>query len=142
MLPTKQERVVFEKTPRAPQTRTRVQRLFQDTRSLFGSTLTAAMASFLLTLLLYSLLPRTATQNQASEVLCTSPPKFLQTYGLPGTWDDAKALAIATTNKLTLDEKVGVLIGKGLTGSRCIGDTGPVARLNIPNLCMNDGPAG
>jgi beta-glucosidase len=25
---------------------------------------------------------------------------------------------------------------------RCIGDTTPVARLGIPSLCLNDGPAG
>ena len=142
MLPTVQERVGFEKTPRAQQIRTRVQHLVLGPRSLFGSTLAAAVASFFLTLFLYCLLPRTATQTQASKTLCTSPPKFLQTYGLSGTWDDAGALAIATTTQLTLDEKVGILIGKGLSASRCIGDTGPVTRLNIPNLCMNDGPAG
>ncbi|KAF9653741.1 glycoside hydrolase family 3 protein [Thelephora ganbajun] len=67
---------------------------------------------------------------------------FLCTTTQARTWDEARALAEATTAQLTLDEKVGILIGKGQFGSRCVGDTGSVSRLNIPNFCMNDGPAG
>ena len=66
---------------------------------------------------------------------------------------------------MTLDEKVGIITGKGQFNStsslparrcsslskknanknnpgRCIGDTHEVTRLGIPALCMNDGPAG
>ena len=74
--------------------------------------------------------------------LPTAPPNISWTYDQLGTWDQARALANATTAQLALDEKVGILIGKGIFGSRCVGDTNPVSRLNIPNFCMNDGPAG
>lgn len=74
--------------------------------------------------------------------LPVTPPQISQTCDQLGTWEDARALANVTTTQLTLDEKVGILIGKGQFGSRCVGDTNPVSRLSIPNLCMNDGPAG
>jgi len=97
--------------------------LIQNPRCFLDSPFSAAMASLpFLTLFLSFLLACPATQAR--------------------TWDEARALATATTAQLTLDEKVGILIGKGQFGSRCVGDTGPVSRLNIPNLCMNDGPAG
>jgi hypothetical protein len=142
MLPTKHEHTVLERPRRAQQIRTRAQYLVQNPRSLFGSTFSIAMASFLLSFFLYCLLRSSTPQTQASKVHCKIPPKISQTKGKLGTWDEARALAISTTTQLSLDEKVGILIGKGLTGSRCIGDTSPVTRLNIPSLCMNDGPAG
>ncbi|KAF7327054.1 putative beta-glucosidase L [Mycena kentingensis (nom. inval.)] len=58
------------------------------------------------------------------------------------TWDEAYALATTAVANLTLPEKVGLLSGLGQGGSRCVGDTTGVARLGIPALCMNDGPAG
>ncbi|KAJ6596344.1 glycoside hydrolase family 3 protein [Mycena vulgaris] len=58
------------------------------------------------------------------------------------TWDQAYALANATVANLTLTEKVGVVAGVGQFSSRCVGNTSPVARLGIPAICFQDGPAG
>ncbi|CAE7138477.1 unnamed protein product [Rhizoctonia solani] len=60
----------------------------------------------------------------------------------PRSWDDAYALARAKVASMTIDEKVGVVTGRGQFSSRCIGDTHAVDRLGIPSFCMNDGPAG
>ncbi|KAG8680206.1 hypothetical protein FRC08_016473 [Ceratobasidium sp. 394] len=60
----------------------------------------------------------------------------------PRSWDDAFALARNVVAQMTLDEKVGVVTGRGQFSSRCIGDTHAVGRLGIPAFCMNDGPAG
>ena len=44
---------------------------------------------------------------------------------------------------MTLLEKVNVTTGTGWQGQRCIGNTGgPIDRLGIPSLCMEDGPLG
>ncbi|CAK5269088.1 unnamed protein product [Mycena citricolor] len=58
------------------------------------------------------------------------------------SWDEAFALANATVAQLTTAEKAGIAAGVGQFTSRCVGNTSPVARLGIPALCMNDGPAG
>ncbi|KAJ6533421.1 glycoside hydrolase family 3 protein [Mycena vulgaris] len=58
------------------------------------------------------------------------------------SWDEAYSLANATVTKLTLDEKIGLVTGVGQLNSRCVGNVSPVARLGIPGLCLNDGPAG
>ncbi|KAF9484950.1 glycoside hydrolase family 3 protein [Pholiota conissans] len=45
---------------------------------------------------------------------------------------------------MTLDEKLGIVIGTGQLNSkrRCVGDTTAVARLGVPSICFQDGPAG
>lgn len=58
------------------------------------------------------------------------------------TWDEAYALANAAVANLTLAEKAGLLSGVGQFKSRCVGNTSPVARLGIPAICFQDGPAG
>ncbi|KAF4563673.1 glycosyl hydrolase 3 family protein [Pleurotus pulmonarius] len=58
------------------------------------------------------------------------------------SWQAASQLAAQKTAEMTIDEKVGVLTGVTMAGSRCNGDTHPVARLGIPALCLMDGPAG
>ncbi|KAJ7681636.1 glycoside hydrolase superfamily [Mycena rosella] len=60
----------------------------------------------------------------------------------PLSWNQAYALANATVAQLTLDEKIGLVTGVGQFTSRCVGNVSPVARLGIPGLCLNDGPAG
>lgn len=68
-------------------------------------------------------------------------PRYVFDSGI-GTWAEAYTLANATVAQLTLDEKVGIVTGRGQFVSRCIGDTHSVPRLGIPSICMNDGPAG
>ncbi|CAE6507267.1 unnamed protein product [Rhizoctonia solani] len=56
-------------------------------------------------------------------------------------WKDAFAKARKVVASMTLEEKVNITTGVGLS-SRCAGNTGAVPRLNIPALCLQDGPAG
>ena len=78
-----------------------------------------------------------------------------------GSWEDSYDLANAMAQRMTLNEKIGIVSGTGQLNSqrwlcassfnfywlitdvgRCVGETTPVARLGIPSLCFNDGPAG
>ncbi|KAF9515677.1 glycoside hydrolase family 3 protein [Hydnum rufescens UP504] len=58
------------------------------------------------------------------------------------SWDAAKALASSTVSALTLREKVSLVHGVGNFNGLCVGNTYAISRLNIPSICMNDGPAG
>ncbi|KAJ6599389.1 glycoside hydrolase superfamily, partial [Mycena sp. CBHHK59/15] len=58
------------------------------------------------------------------------------------SWEQAYAPANATVASLTLTEKAGLLAGQGQLSSRCVGNTAAIARLGLPALCFNDGPAG
>lgn len=49
--------------------------------------------------------------------------------------------AVNLTSMMTLEEKANITVGQGLV-TRCSGVTGSVARLGVPELCFNDGPAG
>jgi beta-glucosidase len=55
------------------------------------------------------------------------------------TWADAYARAKELVAQLTLEEKSNLT--HGVTGP-CVGQTGAVPRLNIPELCFADAPAG
>jgi beta-glucosidase len=55
------------------------------------------------------------------------------------TWADAYARAKELVAQLTLGEKSNLT--HGVTGP-CVGQTGAVPRLNIPELCFADAPAG
>ena len=79
-----------------------------------------------------------------------------------GTWNESYALANTVIAQMTLDEKLGVIIGTGQLNSarklhlencwilylrrknagRCVGDTYAIPRLGIPSICFQDGPAG
>ncbi|KAJ3829611.1 beta-D-xylosidase/beta-D-glucosidase [Lentinula raphanica] len=54
-------------------------------------------------------------------------------------WGKAFAKAKATVAKLTPEELFNLTVG--LDG-RCVGNTAPVPRFNIPEFCFGDGPAG
>lgn len=45
-------------------------------------------------------------------------------------------------DKMTIVEKVNLTTGTGWGSGPCIGNTGSVPRLGIPNLCLQDGPNG
>ena len=44
--------------------------------------------------------------------------------------------------QMTLVEKVNITTGAGWMMNMCVGNTGPVARLGFPSLCLQDGPLG
>ncbi|KAJ9107455.1 hypothetical protein QFC21_000908 [Naganishia friedmannii] len=56
-----------------------------------------------------------------------------------GAWSDAFKRAAAVTAQMTLEEKLLVVTGQN---GRCVGNTGAVSRLNVPALCLQDGPTG
>ncbi|TFK25771.1 glycoside hydrolase family 3 protein [Coprinopsis marcescibilis] len=63
---------------------------------------------------------------------------------LARTWDEAYEVSRNVVGQMTLDEKLGLLIGTGqLNGNRrCVGDTTAIPRLGIPSICLQDGPTG
>jgi len=97
--------------------------------------------------------------------LMSFPSNELLKFSL-GTWNESYALANAVVAQMTLDEKLGVIIGTGQLNAarklhlaihiyvywilhlrrsnagRCVGDTYAIPRLGIPSICFQDGPAG
>jgi hypothetical protein len=59
----------------------------------------------------------------------------------PLTWQEATQKATPLVNKMSLEEKVGIMTGNGDFIGPCIGNTGAVDNL-FPSLCMQDGPIG
>lgn len=80
-----------------------------------------------------------------------------------GTWDEAFDVVEDFIPQLSLEEKVGIVSGVGWNTEKrnkfifeslhtsyaylhpfplCAGNTSPVSELNIPSLCLDDGPAG
>ncbi|KAM0283986.1 hypothetical protein ACHAQH_002181 [Verticillium albo-atrum] len=60
-------------------------------------------------------------------------------------WDAAYAKAEAALEKLTQEEKVGIVTGIGWNqapNGPCIGNTSPVSSIGYPSLCLHDGPLG
>ncbi|KEP45258.1 glycoside hydrolase family 3 protein, partial [Rhizoctonia solani 123E] len=56
-------------------------------------------------------------------------------------WKDAHAKAKQVVSQMTLEEKVNITTGVSWK-NLCAGNTGAVPRLNIPALCLHDGPTG
>lgn len=57
-------------------------------------------------------------------------------------WQKAYDKARKIVEKMTIPEKVNLTTGTGWGSGPCIGNTGSVPRLGIPNLCLQDGPHG
>ncbi|KAL9944460.1 glycoside hydrolase 3 [Verticillium nonalfalfae] len=60
-------------------------------------------------------------------------------------WDAAYAKAEAALEKLTQEEKIGIVTGIGWNqapNGPCIGNTSPVSSIGYPSLCLHDGPLG
>ncbi|KAI9702205.1 MAG: hypothetical protein M1820_006287 [Bogoriella megaspora] len=73
----------------------------------------------------------------------TSPPFYPSPWmDGSGGWDDAYSKAQDFVRQLTLLEKVNLTTGVGWEGSRCVGNTGTIPRLNFTGLCLQDSPVG
>ncbi|EON66404.1 hypothetical protein W97_05501 [Coniosporium apollinis CBS 100218] len=80
---------------------------------------------------------RIAPRDGDSPSTYPSPPG-----GTDAAWEAAYAKAAALVRQMTLPEKVNITTGTGWTMGMCVGNTGPVARLGFPSLCLQDGPLG
>jgi beta-glucosidase len=72
-----------------------------------------------------------------------SPPWYPTPKG--GTdklWEESYKKAAAMVKQMTLPEKVNITTGTGWSMDMCVGQTGAVARLKFPSLCLQDGPLG
>ncbi|KAK4637863.1 putative beta-glucosidase E [Fulvia fulva] len=57
-------------------------------------------------------------------------------------WQKSYEKAAKLVKQMTLAEKVNITTGTGWQMGPCVGNTGPVDRLNFPSLCLQDGPLG
>jgi beta-glucosidase len=57
-------------------------------------------------------------------------------------WSESYRKASMLVSNLTLAEKTNLTAGTGLYMGRCVGNTGSIPRLGIPQLCLQDGPLG
>jgi beta-glucosidase len=51
-------------------------------------------------------------------------------------WDDAYNKARDFVGQLTLLEKINLTTGTGWEMGNCVGNTGPIPRLDFPSLCL------
>ncbi|KIW06196.1 hypothetical protein, variant [Verruconis gallopava] len=73
----------------------------------------------------------------------SSPPKYPSPWmDGSGQWSSAYARAQEFVKQMTLLEKINLTTGTGWESGPCVGTTGSVPRLGIPNLCMQDSPLG
>ncbi|KAJ4863980.1 fibronectin type III-like domain-containing protein [Trichoderma breve] len=72
------------------------------------------------------------------------PPYYPAPYGgWVDEWRQSYAKAKALVDSMTLAEKTNITAGTGIyMGERCAGNTGSALRVGIPQLCLNDSPAG
>lgn len=72
-----------------------------------------------------------------------SPPWYPSPKGgMDATWEESYKKAADLVRQMTLVEKVNITTGTGWSMQLCVGNTGPVARLGFPSLCLQDGPLG
>ncbi|KJZ74992.1 Putative beta-glucosidase F [Hirsutella minnesotensis 3608] len=73
-----------------------------------------------------------------------SPGYYPAPYGgWAPEWTESYRKARQLVGSLTLAEKTNITAGTGIfMGARCTGNTGSIPRLGLPQLCLNDGPAG
>ena len=72
-----------------------------------------------------------------------SPPWYPTPLG--GTdvdWAESYSKAAELVKQMMLVEKVNITTGTGWSMGMCVGNTGPVERLDFPSLCLQDGPLG
>ncbi|OTB06121.1 glycoside hydrolase family 3 protein [Hypoxylon sp. CI-4A] len=62
--------------------------------------------------------------------------------GWADEWSESYDKAIKLVSQMTVAEKVNITAGTGLYMGRCVGNTGSVPRLGLPQLCLQDGPLG
>lgn len=62
--------------------------------------------------------------------------------GTLDTWKESFRKAAELVDRMTLVEKVNITTGTGWMMGPCVGNTGPVDRLDFPSLCLQDGPLG
>ncbi|KAI0112632.1 glycoside hydrolase family 3 protein [Hypoxylon sp. NC0597] len=58
--------------------------------------------------------------------------------GWADDWSESYDKAVKLVSQMTVAEKVNITAGTG----RCVGNTGSVPRLGLPQLCLQDGPLG
>ncbi|KAJ5773338.1 hypothetical protein N7457_008234 [Penicillium paradoxum] len=106
-----------------------------------------ALVSLLTPLLLASPVPdesESTTQLQArAKDGYESPPYYPTPPGgwIPD-WSEAYSKAHRLVSNMTLAEKVNLTTGTGFFMGPCVGQTGSVPRMGIPNLCLQDSPLG
>ncbi|CAG8877696.1 unnamed protein product [Penicillium nalgiovense] len=72
-----------------------------------------------------------------------SPPYYpTPPGGWVPDWSEAYSKAHHLVSNMTLAEKVNLTTGTGFFMGPCVGQTGSVPRLDIPNLCLQDSPLG
>ncbi|KAL1613847.1 hypothetical protein SLS54_010253 [Diplodia seriata] len=73
----------------------------------------------------------------------TSPPFYPSPWmDGSGGWAEAYAKAQEFVKQMTLLEKVNLTTGTGWEAGPCVGNVGPVPRLGLHSLCMQDSPNG
>jgi beta-glucosidase-like glycosyl hydrolase len=80
---------------------------------------------------------KTAPANGQSPAWYPSP-----LGGADKDWEESYRKAADMVRQMTLVEKVNVTTGTGWMMGMCVGNSGAVARLGFPSLCLQDGPLG
>lgn len=59
-----------------------------------------------------------------------------------GGWDEALSKAQAMVSQMSLEEKVNITGGYGSKTTGCSGNVPAIDRVELPGMCVQDGPAG